>query len=73
MKHVFSRLLPHLVIILSVMILTFFVIDRFNEAMAFLNNDITKCLAALLALLSLTLSVLCAVRQYREDRGDKKD
>lgn len=73
MKHFFSRLLPHLVIILSVMILTFFVIDRFNEAMAFLNNDITKCLAALLALLSLILSVLCAVRQYREDRRDRKD
>ena len=67
MKRFFSHLLPHLTIILSVMILTFFVIDRFNEAMAFLNNDITKILTALLALLALILGIVCAVRNFRAD------
>lgn len=33
---------PHLTIIISLMILTFFVTDRFNTAMAFINHSMTK-------------------------------
>lgn len=35
-------MLPHLCIILSLMLLTFFVTDRFNTAMAFINHPMTK-------------------------------
>lgn len=45
------KLLPHAAIILSAMYLVFFLIDRVNKAMAFINNEITKHL----------LLVLCAI------------
>ena len=41
---VLAGLLPHAVIILSLLLLTLFVTDRFNRAMAFLNNDISYVL-----------------------------
>ena len=52
------RFLPHSTLILSLMMITFFVIDRFNESMAFLNSSITKWLSLFFALLSAILSVL---------------
>ncbi len=55
--HFFAALLPHLTLILSLMILTFFVIDQFNEAMAFLNNAITKWLICVFSVLTMILSV----------------
>lgn len=60
--HFFAAILPHLTLVLSVIILTFFVIDQFNEAMAFLNNTITKWLICIFSVLTLILSVLSAIR-----------
>jgi hypothetical protein len=54
----FRRILPHLTLILALMMLCFFVIDLFNESMAFLNNTITKTLLAVFSCLSAALSVL---------------
>lgn len=48
------KLLPHGAIIISGMYLVFFLIDRVNSAMAFINNDITKWL----------LLVLCAISVF---------
>jgi len=56
------RALPHFTLILSLMMITFFVIDRFNESMAFLNNSITKWLLLVFALFSACLSVLTILR-----------
>lgn len=39
---IFLNILPHVNIALAVTLLTLFVTDRFNRAMAFINNDITK-------------------------------
>ena len=36
------NILPHINIALAVTMLTFFVVDRYNRAMSFINNDITK-------------------------------
>ena len=45
--------LPHVAILLSNMYLVFYVIDRFNRAMAFINNDLTKGLLVGLSLVSI--------------------
>lgn len=45
--------LPHAAILLSNMYLVFFVLDRVNRAMAFINNGITKGLLVLLSLISI--------------------
>ena len=49
--NVIARALPHLCIILCCMILTFLIIDHYNSAMVFINNDITKGLMFALCLL----------------------
>jgi len=61
-------LLPHLNIALACVLLTCFVVDRFNRAMAFINNDITKWMLAIFCLLVIVESVLYAIRR----RKDKK-
>ena len=60
------RVLPHLVLILALMMLTFFVIDLVNSSMAFLNNAITKYLLALFSLLSLILALLFAAGEEKK-------
>lgn len=45
--------LPHAAILLSNMYLVFFLIDRVNKAMAFINNGITKGLLVALSLISI--------------------
>lgn len=46
-------LFAHALIIFSVLILTFFVVDRFNTAMGFMTSDISKWFIAVLALIGL--------------------
>ncbi len=61
MKRLFSflrRALPHVTLIVSVMLLVFFVIDLCNPSMAFLSNSITKSLLAADAVLTAILSVV---------------
>ena len=47
------KLLPHVAIVLSGMYVVFFLIDRVNSAMAFINNDITKGLLLVLSAVSI--------------------
>ena len=61
----FAAILPHLPLVLSVMILTFFVIDQFNEAMAFLNNAITKWLICIFSVLTMILSVSSVIQREK--------
>lgn len=49
---------PHFSLILSLMLLTFYITDRFNTAMAFINHPMTKSLIVVLA----TFNLLSAVR-----------
>lgn len=51
------KYLPHAAIILSGMYLVFFLIDRVNSAMAFINNPITKRLILALCAIACLESV----------------
>ncbi|MBQ3865507.1 MAG: hypothetical protein II776_01300 [Clostridia bacterium] len=57
-----AAILPHATLVASLLLLILFIIDRFNEAMAFLNNDLTKWILAVFCLLTLCLSVLTILR-----------
>ena len=75
MKAFFSfltRALSHLVLILSLMMLTFFCIDLFNPSMAFLNNSMTKYLLALFSLFSLILSLVFIFREEKDRKSERK-
>lgn len=52
-----KRLLPSAGIVLAGMYIVFYLIDRVNPAMAFINNEITKYL--LLALCIVTIAQAC--------------
>lgn len=47
--------LPHIGIVLSLMFFVFLIVDRYNRAMAFVNNDITKALLLVAAFVALAL------------------
>lgn len=46
------RILPHVAIVLSNMYIVFYLIDRVNSAMSFIDNKLTKALLVLLSLVS---------------------
>lgn len=65
------RLLPHATLILSLMVLTFFVIDRFNEYMAFMSSEISKWVIAGLALCALLSAARLILADQAEPRPRK--
>ena len=67
MKRFFSRVLPHAVIVLSLMTLTFFGIDRVNPIMAFMTSELSKWVFALLAVTGFATAVLLIGMQWSED------
>ncbi len=49
----FRKLIPHICIIISLMMLTFFVVDIYNPGMNFLGNDIFKTLLVVFCVASI--------------------
>ena len=85
MKKILNTLfgfIPHILIVLSLMMITFYITDRQNRAMAFINNDITKALLLAMSILVLIESVYLIVhlrkkqadeyRKYTEDTENNK-
>ena len=72
MKNFFAKLavlLPHVCLILSLILLTCVITDRYNRAMAFINNDITKGILFVLVILVIVESVLL-IRINRKKQWD---
>jgi fumarate reductase subunit D len=59
------------------MMITFYITDRKNRAMAFINNDITKALLLVMAILVIVESVYLIVhlrkKQYEEYEKHSKN
>lgn len=53
----FKRVVPHLCLVISVMMLVLFVIDRVNEAMNFIGNDVFDILLLLYCLTAIPTAV----------------
>ncbi len=66
MEHI-KKILPHISIILAGMMLTFVIIDNFNNARGLVNNDATKALLLIFTIISIVVSVMLIRRQRRED------
>lgn len=52
------KILPHLSILLSNMYIVFFLIDRVNGVMAFINNNLTKWLLVAASVVSIVNSII---------------
>lgn len=61
----FQKILPHVCIVLSIVMLTFLIIDQMNSAMAFINNQGTKIIMMIFCVLVLALA-FWAVREQRK-------
>lgn len=59
------KILPHVSILFANMYLVFFLIDKVNSAMAFINNDLTKALVAVLSVLTIVNAVFLIRDQNR--------
>lgn len=71
----FMSALPHINVTLAVVLLVLFVTDRFNRAMAFINNDITKWMLCIFCLTSLLQAVIYAYQRRKliRNRGENND
>ena len=58
--------LPHINIALSISLLVLFVTDRYNRAMAFINNDIAKWMLAVLCVSVVISSIWQVVMQRKQ-------
>ncbi len=67
-RYKISKILPHIAIIISFMLLTFVVIDYFNSAMNFVNNNATKILIFILGVVSVINSILLIRLQRKDER-----
>ena len=66
-------ILPHVSIVMSGMMIVFFLIDRVNIAMGFMSNEFHKWLSFFLALFCMGYSVLLiAYLRYAERENEKR-
>lgn len=64
--------LPHINIALAVSMFVLFVTDRYNRAMAFINNDIAKWMLAILCVSVVISSVHQVVMQRQHFKNREK-
>ena len=64
-----KRLLPHVAIVISGMLIVFFVIDRINKPMGFMSNEFHKRITFVLALLAIYFAVQLITLQRRAERA----
>lgn len=62
-----KNFLPHVCLMLSAVFITFFILDIYNPARAFLNRELTKTLLLVFSILSAIVSILLARYNRRED------
>jgi hypothetical protein len=64
------KIFPHIAIILSVMLITFYWVDRFNSAINIVNNAATKALLLALGIVSV-INAIALIRFQRREQREK--
>lgn len=59
------KILPHLTIILAGMLIVFYVLDRFNPSMGYLDNPAQRLLLLALAVTSIANAIILIAYQRR--------
>ena len=68
----FRVIVAHLTLLLSALVITFFIIDRFNTAMEFIESEISKWVIAALGFTALANAVLTIVANWVNPDGKRK-
>lgn len=66
------KILPHLSILLSNMYIVFFLIDRVNGVMAFINNNLTKWLLVAASVVSIVNSIILIHDERSRVRSEER-
>ena len=64
------KILPHICVVISFMMLTLYVIDRVNSAMNFIDNDIFKTLLLIYCLAVIPTAILMIADNRRGGKCD---
>ena len=62
-----KRAVPHLTLVLALMTLTFFCIDRVNTGMAFMTSELSKWVFMLLAVCALLSGLMLISANWRDE------
>lgn len=65
----FLGMIPHAAILICNMYIVFFLIDRVNTAMCFIDNDITKYLLMVMCVISISTSINLIRVQRKADKA----
>lgn len=65
-----DRILPHVAIVISGMLIVFFLIDRVNKPMAFMTNEFHKRITFVLAIMSIYLAVRRCAQLRAQEREE---
>lgn len=71
-RRLIRKLLPHIAIIISGMLVVFFVIDRINKPMEFMTNEFHKRLTFVLSILAIYMAVRIISLQRKTERAAQK-
>jgi uncharacterized membrane protein len=63
-----KKIIPHISIILSLMFVVFYFIDRINSAMNFINHPLSKAVLLALCIFSIATSILLIGMQRKHER-----
>lgn len=64
----FRKIMSHVVLVLSFMVLTFFVIQRLNEMMGFMTSTLSQYVIGLLAVCGIALAVADIADNLRREK-----
>ena len=65
-NNILAQLLPHVCIILSVALMTIFIVDMVNQSLHLTDNSMTKWMLCILCLSSFAVSLLLCGYQRRD-------
>jgi len=63
-----KKVFPHITLILSLMLLVLFVIERMNSMMGFMTSVLSQWVFAALAVSAIVTSILLIIEDFREER-----
>jgi uncharacterized membrane protein len=66
-----KKLIPHVCIIISLLMITFFILDMFNPGMNFVGNDIFKILLVIYGVVTLITSGSLIAYNTKQKKGQK--
>lgn len=58
---ILRRILPHLCLVISIMMLVFYVIDTMNDAMGFLRGEVFRTLLLIYCIVAILTSIILIV------------